>query len=202
LEKKLKIIDKILEVEWEMFIAVNDKADPLAQKHPSCRDYPDEFKIHRSSKLLAWSENTLSSYLNDISNARDTGTNLMTYKYARMDNLIPSQNQSPFIDKLAKVHVDWQKKFIADYPRIMSGGRALTGGKPGIDWASFETYLRSELETYSEKTLESLYTDTEKLKEQGKSMSEEIYTYLVRAKGYKSLEDAEKKQSPPGMKRD
>jgi len=49
------------------------------------------------------------------------------------------------------------------------------------------------LETYSEKTLLSLLNDTETFKKEGKSMSEEIYRHLIRAKGYHSLEEAENK---------
>ena len=77
----------------------------------------------------------------------------------------------------------------------MSGARALSGGQPGIDWPSFENYLRCELESYSERTLESLSNDVNALKEKGKNMSDEIYTYLVKKKGYQSLEEAETKKS-------
>jgi len=194
---KKETIKKILEGEWEMFSTVNDKADsdPLSQGRPSCRDFPEEFKLHRTAKLMAWSVETLNSYLDDINEARRIRRNLMTYKYARMDNLIPSENNSPYIDKIAEIELLWQKEFIEKYPRIMSGGRSLSGGEPGTDWASFETYMRCELESYSEKTLRSLFQDLENLKASGKSMSEEIYKVVVQQKGYKSLEDAENKHS-------
>ncbi|BCS95342.1 hypothetical protein DSLASN_09740 [Desulfoluna limicola] len=197
LPEKKEIIKKILEGEWEMFSTVNDKADsdPLAQGGPTCRDFPEEFKLHRTAKLMAWSEKTLISYLDDINEAQNIRRNLMTYKYARMDNLIPSENNSPYIDKISKIQLQWQREFIEKYPRIMSGGRALSGGEPGTDWASFETYMRCELESYSEKTLQSLFQDIESLRVSGKSMSEEIYKVVVQQKGYKSLEEAENKQT-------
>lgn len=197
LSGKKETIKKILEGEWEMFSTVNAKtdSDPTTQGCPTCRDFPEEFRIHRTAKLMPWSEKTLVSYLDDINEARNIRRNLMTYKYARMDNLIPSENNSPYIDKIAKVQLQWQKKFIDKYPRIMSGGRSLSGGEPGTDWASFETYMRCELESYSEKTLGFLFQDTENLRAAGKSMSEEIYKILVQQKGYKSLEEAEKKQT-------
>ena len=121
----------------------------------------------------------------------------MTYKYARMDNLIPCENLNPLIDTIASSLVLWQKEFINQYPGIMSGGRSLSGGQPGVDWPSFENYLRCELETYSEKTLEFLSEDIDSLKAKGRSMSDLIYIHLVKAKGYPSLEDAEIKTGSP-----
>lgn len=194
--KKHDIVNTIIQAEWEMFRAVNDvnDVDPQGQNRPSCRDFPEEFRVHRTSKLLAWSQKTLESYLEDLVLARDRGRNLMTYKYARMDELIPCENQSPLIDTITVTLVNWQKQFIDAYPAIMAGARGLKGPKPGTDWASFENYLRCELETYSEKTLALLAEDIEQMKADGRSMSEEIYTYLVHEKGYTSLDDAEKKQ--------
>ncbi len=194
-QEKQKIIEDIIGHEWEMFSTVNEQAsaDPFAKKRPSCRDFPEEFRIHRTSKLQAWSLETLQSYLEDITAARVQGRNLMTYKYARMDNLIPSENQSPLIGRITTDLVEWQKAFMDAYPGIMAGGRALQGSKPGTDWASFENYLRCELETYSEKTLQHLMDDIAAMRAEGRTMSEAIYTYLVRKKGYASLEDAETK---------
>lgn len=193
MEEKHLIIDRIIQNEWEMFITLNDGEDPLKKNRPSCRDFPEEFKLHRESKLTPWSHNSLSSYLNDLTQARDMKRNLMTYKYARMDNLIPCENKSPFIDSIATALVNWQKEFITKYPRIMSKGRALSGGKSGVDWPSFENYLRCELETYSERTLEYLAEDIRVLKKEGKSMSDEVYTHLIRKKGYDSIAQAERK---------
>lgn len=107
-----------------MFIAVNDAAaqDPLKKDNPSCRDYPDEFRLHRTSKLMAWSLDTLENYLDDIETTGRQGRNLMTYKYARMDTLIPCENDSHFIDKIATILVLWQKKFMERYPNLMAGG--------------------------------------------------------------------------------
>ena len=206
-DRKNGIIGTILEKEWGMFAAVNDRAaqDPSNKNRPSCRDFPDEFRLHRTAQLTAWSENTLAAYLDDLVEAEQSGKNLMTYKYARMEGLIPKENHSPHIDRIAGIMVDWQREFIRSYPRIMSGGRPLTrdqgrnqgggqdrnpGGNQG-GLVSFETYLRGELETYSEKTLASLYGDVQDYQRRGKTFPEEIYTFLAREKGYASIAQAE-----------
>ncbi|MBW2186351.1 MAG: DUF4125 family protein [Deltaproteobacteria bacterium] len=194
---KRETVKAIVEGEWHMFSTVNAKvdSDPLKQGQPTCRDFPEEFKIHRIATLMAWSERTLVSYLDDITTARNTKRNLMTYKYARMDNLIPCENNSIYIAKIATIQLQWQKEFIDKYPRIMSGGRSLSGGDSGTDWGCFENYLRCELESYSEKTLRGLFLDTEDYRVSGRSMSEEVYKVLVQQKGYDSLEAAEQKQA-------
>ncbi|OEU71300.1 MAG: hypothetical protein BA874_06290 [Desulfuromonadales bacterium C00003068] len=194
---KRETVKAIVEGEWHMFSTVNAKvdSDPLKQGQPTCRDFPEEFKIHRIATLMAWSERTLVSYLDDITTARNTKRNLMTYKYARMDNLIPCENNSTYIAKIATIQIQWQKEFIDKYPRIMSGGRSLSGGNSGTDWGSFENYLRCELESYSEKTLRGLFLDTEDYRVSARSMSEEVYKVLVQQKGYDSLEAAEQKQA-------
>lgn len=197
LPAKDETVKRIVAGEWEMFSCVNAMADsdPLTQGQPTCRDFPEEFKIHRIATLMAWSERTLVSYLDDINAARNTRRNLMTYKYARMDNLIPCENNSIYIDKIAEILLQWQQEFIDKYPRIMSGGRSLSGGDSGTDWGSFKNYLCCELESYSEKTLRGLFLDTEDLRNSGRSMSEEVYKILVQQKGYKSLDEAEQKQT-------
>ena len=176
-----------------MFSSVNEQVDPVSEpgQHSSCQDFPDEFKLHRESKLMPWSLKTLHSYLDDLTRARKSGQNLMTYKYARMDNLIPNENNTPYIDSIVFQLVKWQKEFMVNYPGIMSGGRALSGSSPGVDWPSFENYLRCELESYSKQTLEYLSHDIEIMTKKGKSMSEEVYTHLTQKKGYSSLKQAE-----------
>jgi len=197
MREKEQVINEIIQNEWVMFSSVNKAAGQSFKpsEHPSCQDFPDEFRLHRESKLLPWSRQTLNSYLKDLVRARDLGKNLMTYKYARMDNLIPCENKSPRIEAIADQLVKWQKGFMEKYPGIMSGARPLSGGRPGVDWASFENYLRCELETYSEKTLEYLFLDIMTMKQQGKSMSEEVYAHLVGKKGYVSLDQAEDKMN-------
>lgn len=179
------IIEKILAKELKMFLSV-----PTIRKS-SCQDYPESFKLHRRAQFSCWSRDTLESYLRDLEKAEEKGVNLMTHKYARMDNLIPPLNSNPLIDTIAVHHCAWQRSMIKKYPGIMSGGRPLSSAEDSAFLTSFETYLRGELETYSDATLELLNKDILAKQAQGINMAEELYTFLVKNMGYDSLDDAE-----------
>jgi hypothetical protein len=182
---KTAIITRILGLELVMFQSV-----PSFQR-AACQDQPDTFKLHRRAQFTAWSLTTLHSYMNDLENARTCGINLMTEKYARMDDLIPARNTNPLIHSILSQQCAWQKEMIAQYPHLMSSGRPLHHTKGEETMTSFETYLRGELETYSEKTLEALHSDIQDKRKRGINMAEEIYTTLVKELGYDSLREAE-----------
>jgi hypothetical protein len=184
---KYEIIKEILEIELEMFLTVK------TQQRSSCQDYPESFKRHRRVQFMAWSDATLNSYLNDLKDAVEEGINLMTLKYARMDDLIPAENKNPLIDKIVEIQYGWQEEMFKRYPYLMGGARPLSKAEDSARKISFETYLKGELETYSANTLKLLKKDmTDKLK-QGINMSEEVYGYLVGEMGYQSIDDAEQK---------
>jgi hypothetical protein len=184
---KQVVIKEILEIELEMFLTVR------TQQRSSCQDYPESFKLHRRVQFTAWSEETLISYLKDLKNAVEEGVNLMTVKYARMDDLVPGENNNPLIMEIVNIQYGWQEEMFRKYPYVMGGARPLSKSEDSARKTSFETYLSGELETYSGRTLELLYKDmSEKIKD-GINMSEEVYGYLVQEMGYSSIDDAEMK---------
>ena len=183
--EKKDIIEEILSKELTMFLSV-----PSAQKS-TCQEHPESFKLHRRAQFSSWSKDTLESYLHDLERAQENGTNLMTLKYARMDNLIPELNSNPLIDTIVGYKCSWQRSMMKKYPGIMSGGRPLSSAEDSAIMTSFETYLTGELETYSDATLELLSKDILAKHAQGISMAEEIYTFLAKEMGYGSLDEAE-----------
>jgi len=183
--EKKDIIEEILSKELKMFLSV-----PSAQKS-TCQEHPEGFKLHRRAQFSSWSKDTLESYLHDLERAQENGTNLMTLKYARMDNLIPPLSANPLIDMVVSHQCEWQRSMILKYPKMMSGGRPLSGKEDSAFMTSFETYLRGELETYSDSTLELLSKDILAKLARDINMAEEIYTWLVKEMGYGSLDEAE-----------
>jgi len=183
-----RIIAKIVELELEMFLAV--PADSIY----SCQQEPDGFGLHRRAQFRIWSEDTLQSYLDDLYRAKEGGINLMTIKYARMEDLIPRENRNSRIDKIVTIQCGWQREMIDTYPYLMAGARPLTRLDDAKYDTSFESYLRGELETYSEETLTLLHRDILKLKKTGINGSEIIYEHLAKELGYDSVETADRAQ--------
>ena len=94
---KEHLIEKILELELNMFLNV-------PSRYPaSCQENPDAFRLYRRVQFSVWSQETLQSYLDDLSQAKEKGDNLMTLKYARMENLIPPLNENPIIDRIVQM---------------------------------------------------------------------------------------------------
>lgn len=116
---------------------------------------------------------------------------LMTLKYARMNNQIPRLNPNRLIDKIVNIETELLQKFKEKYPHLV---RNIGTG----------TYLRSELETYSDKTLELYYTkelyytNLLRARKAGRNLVEEtyisIFISIFKKLGYSSLEEAEEKQ--------
>lgn len=179
------LTDRIMALELAMFQTV-----PTSQPY-SCQEDPQSFTIHRRAQFAAWSVPTLESYYYDLRAAADAGRNLLAIKYARMDNLVPCSNFSPRIDSIVNLAMAGQQQFMAAYPRLMQGGRSLSTSSDGNGLTSFETYLRCELETYSETTLGLLLADVRMLQQSGSSLSEAVYRCLAQQWGFDSLEALE-----------
>ncbi len=173
---KKNLVESILELEVKMFLRV-----PTGEE-PSCRSDIESMKLHRSSQFAGWSVETCESYLDDLKKADQSGRNLLTLKYARMDNQIPPLTNSTHLAAICNQYVEWQLEFIRQYPNIMRRGRSID---------DFKNYLSSELETYSNKTLDLLWTDVEACRHSGGNLSLDTYKYLAVQAGFKSLEDME-----------
>lgn len=186
METGKRITEKILELELVMFLSV-----PTTHRY-RCQEDPESFKLHRKAQFAAWSAPALESYLIDLQQARAAGRNLLAIKYARMDNLLPCENTSPWIDTIVELALAGQEQFISRFPFLMRGARPLSKQEDAPGLTSFETYLRGELETYSEKTLKLLHDDMTALQKSGSSLSEATYRYLAGQWGFDSLETLEK----------
>ncbi len=175
-KKKKELISRILDIEVDMFLRV-----PTAEE-PSCRSHMEDMKLHRSGQLFSWSEATCDSYLQDLQAAVEKGENLMTIKYARMDNLVPPRSDNPLITKITEKYALWQEEILKDFPNVMRGGRDMEG---------FRLYFSCELETCSDRTLELLWNDVNDALLKGVNMSGSVYKYLARQAGYETLEAME-----------
>lgn len=176
-------INKILEIEWAMFQKVKS-ATPA-----SCQTSPNKFQKIRSSIFETWSVQMLRSYLKDLKIAFAKGRNLLTLKYARMDDLIPPLNLNPLIDEIVLIETNWQEEIRNLYPAVYSRlGRSMD---PSKDGSYFAVYLKCELETYSNNTIELYYRHVKQAWEKRRNLSLESLLELMKKGGYSDLAQAE-----------
>jgi len=170
-----ELLREITDIELRMFLAVQTTF-PSA-----CQEQPEAFKLMRKASFYVLSNETLESYLKDIQEALEENRNLMELKYARIDDLIPCLNDNPLIDKIVEAESRWLKELAERYPLTFKGRAEYSAG----------VYLRSELETYSNETLELYFTDVSRAIEEGRNLTEERYTFVFRQTGYDSIDDVE-----------
>ena len=201
LSESEKLMDELVQQEWEQFTQVNNIGG-----RASCQDDFRTFSIMRKSQYQAWSEEAMASWLSDLREAAQAGRNLLAEKYAwmmrdtdlegfvRLNDALPllSGEKEALIEELTELEVKSRERFSVRYPALSERGRPLrrTDARPGE--ASVETYARGELTTYSQKTLELLREHYIRLMGMGSDPCEITMEYMVSQYGYASLEDAQR----------
>ena len=199
---KEELIRNIITLEWPMFASVENQGGKA-----SCQSRPQTFDIMRRSQFLTWDEETLAAYLKDLEDAGSKGRNLCTEKYAfMMENTAPEDFKKllPYlpvvdaetmdmIEEIVALHLAWEAEMDEKYPAIRSRGRALRSAQDTPYSVSVETYMRSELKSYSKDTVRALYAHTLSCSEKGINMARQTLENTMKAYGYQSLEEAEEK---------
>lgn len=167
------LIERIVALEWTMFQAVKSEV-------PSpCQELPATFRRMRWMTHCVYSVDTLGFYLDDLQQADAAGRNPMVEKYARMENLIPPLSHHPAIELIVLNEVRWSEETARRYPPLFSSRPAF-----------FANYMGCELETCSDRTLESMLQDVRRARAADVNLVEVRYTRLFRRLGYASLEEA------------
>jgi hypothetical protein len=177
------LLENILDLEWEMFVRVKS-SQPAA-----CQSAPDNFRTIRGSVFDVWTDEMLESYLEQLNGAKAKGRNLLTEKYARMDNLIPPLTDNPLIADIVGISYRWQLELQERYPALYM--RCCRGTDPTGDGSNFSVYLSGELETYGDRTVNLYYQNVKNAEEENRNLSLEALQRLVQKSGYADLEDAE-----------
>ncbi len=183
MEKKKKLIKEIIERELKMFLNV-----PAREPAP-CQENPGAFRFYRGVSFSVWSQAALESYRDDLIRADAKGLNLLTLKYARMENSIPPLNENSLIDQIVEIEIAWAREIAVRYPKLHSRGRPID--EDGPRGTSIKTYLRGELETYSDNTLALYYQNLLRFLERKENLVEKVLLATVAAAGHGSLQEAE-----------
>jgi hypothetical protein len=176
--------DRILDLEWAMFVAV--KSDRPA----ACQTTPASFRNIRASLLDAWTSRMLAAYCADLERAAGQGRNLLAEKYARMGELIPPLADDPVIDLIVAVECRWQEEIRRRFPLLYQ--RCCRSTAETGDGREFAVYLRAELETYGFETRQLYFLNIKNAERAGRNLGIEALQALIHRFGYEGLDQAER----------
>ncbi len=131
----------------------------------------------------------LEAYRLDLIAAERQGRNLLTEKYARMDDLIEPLSLNPLIEVIVDIETEWQRELRDRYPTLSSFCCRRTDLSE--DGSDFAVYLHCELETYGPDTLDLYYDNLKAALDEGRNLAIEALGQLVQAAGYDRIEQAE-----------
>lgn len=197
---RMALVNELVSLEWEAF----DKVDNEGGR-ADCQDDWETFSIMRKSQYLTWTPDMLRSYIRDFHTANDNRWNLIAEKYGRMmastaperyeqikDRFpkVPEVKQE-IIEEIVKIQVDWMEDFARNYPKAAANARSIHSYEDHTFNTSYETYLRGELLTYSDETLDLYGRFIAQLCTEEKNLAEMIMTNTAILYGYRSLEELE-----------
>lgn len=201
----MDLVEEVIRREWDQFQRTENEGG-----RASCQGNWPMFHQMRASQFMTWPEDLLRSYLDDLDEANRVGRNLVTEKYARMmASTAPDEYREriePFIPRLSDervarqerviaVQVAWARDFRGRYPKLGAAMRVLATAEDTPEDTSFETYLRGELGTYSDRTMALYEAMVEDLQAAGRNLTEQTVANTVRLGGFADLEEAEAAQA-------
>ena len=196
----MRSVAELILKEWNQFQQVRNEGG-----RASCQNHMKEFVMNRLAQFLTWDDAMRESYYEDLTEAESVGWNLLTEKYARMMrytapaqyaalcNRLPviSEPKERLVEKIVAIQLKWQEDYARRYPRVARGSRPTDHSADADYVTSFETYLRCELYTYSERTLRAYLSHAEELARRGGNMTIQNLEYMAKLYGFSSLQERE-----------
>ncbi|MCM1113822.1 MAG: DUF4125 family protein [Muribaculum sp.] len=196
-----ELAKQIARVEFAAF----DKVKNVGGRASCQNDWPT-FSIMRESQYLTWNRVMLMQYLYDFNRELSMGHNLIEEKYGRMmESTAPeeyasmrerfpeiSPEKKAIIEQIVGMQVAWMEEFAQTYPALADNARSVHTSEDNIGNTSYETYLRGEISTYSDKMLELYGRYVVEYARRGENLTFAIMANSVRLYGYESLEAAER----------
>lgn len=199
-KSKEELVEQIARLEFEAF----DKVQNVGGR-AFCQNDWATFSIMRKSQYLTWNHTMLLQYLYDFDREYRKGHNLITEKYGRMmESTSPqeyeqlkdyfpvlSEEKKAIIEQIVQMQVMWMEEFAKRYPHLAENARSVRSGDDNLYNTSYETYLRGEISTYSDKMLELYGRYVVEHARENKNLAFEIMEHNVHLYGYENLDKAE-----------
>ena len=184
----MRSVAELILKEWNQFQQVRNEGG-----RASCQNHMKEFVMNRLAQFLTWDDAMRESYYEDLTEAESVGWNLLTAQYAALCNRLPviSEPKERLVEKIVAIQLKWQEDYARRYPRVARGSRPTDHSADADYVTSFETYLRCELYTYSERTLRAYLSHAEELARRGGNMTIQNLEYMAKLYGFSSLQEME-----------
>ena len=201
---KEELVEEIAGMEFAAFDKVKNEGG-----RAECQDDWPTFHIMRASQYTTWTYDMLVQYAVDFSLSMEQGWNPIMEKYGRMEEstspeewdkikdsfpVIPPEKRQ-IMEEIIKIQVDWMEAFAKEYPGLASHARRIHTSED-MPWdTSYETYLRGEMGTYSDKMLKLYGQFIVGIVKKGDNLAYRIMNETIRMYGYSSFEEAMEKQN-------
>lgn len=196
---KEELVEEIAKMEFAAFDEVKNEGG-----RAECQDDWPTFHIMRASQYTTWNYEMLVQYAVDFSLSVEKGWNPIMEKYGRMEEstspdewekikdsfpVIPPEKKQ-IMEEIIKIQVDWMEAFAKEYPGLASHARRIHTSED-MPWdTSYETYLRGEMGTYSDKMLKLYGQFIVGIVKEGDNLAYRIMNETIHMYGYSSFEEA------------
>ena len=194
--------EDVIRMEWAAFDKTQNKGG-----RADCQDDWETFSIMRRGQYYSFPCELVMMIRADFAAAATGGRNVITEKYGyMMETSAPSEfaeiaGKLPQVSEkkralcgaILPIQVGWMEDFAARYPKLAGQARVIHTEDDTAVNVSYETYLRGELYTYSDDTLETYGRFIVSVYQRGENLAENIMREEVYMYGYDSLDEAEAK---------
>lgn len=195
------LVTKIARLEFEAFDKVQNEGG-----RASCQNNWPTFSVMRKSQYMIWNRPMLIQYLYDFTREYELGHNLITEKYGRMmESTAPeryeqicqyfpeiSEAKKAVIEQIVGIQMSMLEEFGKEYPQLAGNARSFHTYEDNPMNTSYETYLRGEISTYSDKMLQLYGGFVVSCAQSGRNIARETIANTGLLYGYKDLESFEK----------
>lgn len=196
-----ELVEKITRQEFAAF----DRVQNVGGRASCQNDWPT-FYVMRKSQYLTWNRTMLMQYHYDFNRELQKGHNLIEEKYGRMmESTAPEEyehikehfgvislEKRAIIEEIVRIQVAWMEEFAGKYPNLAQNARSIHTAEDNLYNTSYETYLRGEVSTYSDKMLELYGRYVVEYAQAGQNLAFEIMQNSVHMYGYADFETAER----------
>lgn len=201
---KEELVDKIARLEFTAFDKVKNEGG-----RASCQNDWPTFSVMRKSQYLTWNKEMLVQYMYDFTREYEIGHNLITEKYGRMmESTAPekyeeikdyfpvlSEQKKAVIEQIVGLQMSMTDEFGKEYPNLAGNARSFYSYEDNLFNTSYETYLRGEISTYSDKMLQLYAGYVIDCVKNDINIAKETITNTAILYGYNSIDEFEAKNN-------